>query len=78
MGFISKTYKIVINHLFMMNKNKSHAEKNKPLHIFTHPWSLRSGGVKIWRGLFFLNNVNIRNNDFITILGPVKPKYHGI
>ena len=31
----------------------------------------RSGGVKIWGGLFFLNNVKIENNDFITILGSV-------
>ena len=34
-GFTSKTNKSVINHIFMIEKNKSHTEKNKPLSIFS-------------------------------------------
>ena len=59
-GFISKTYKILINHIFMM-KNIQNP------HIFTPPRPQGCGGVKIW-GLLSFGNYKIKNNDFIAIL----------
>ena len=43
---LEKTYKIVINRIFMI-KNMSDINKNKPPHIFTPPRPLGSGGVKM-------------------------------
>ena len=67
-GSTSKTSKIMINHIFMMNQGWRISGKNNKPHIFTPPRPLGSGGVKIWGLLFFLNNVKIENNDFIIIL----------
>ena len=56
---------------YLKNCDKSHIKKNNKPHIFTPPWPLGSGGVKIW---FFVFKYKIGNNDFTTILGSVNVK----
>ena len=67
---LTKMYKSVINHIFMINK----ITKKQKSPFFAPPRSLRSGGAKKWGLLFFFKKYKIENNGFITILGSVGNK----
>ena len=64
---LSKMYKSVINHIFMINK----ITKKQKSPFFTE---LLRGGAKKWGLLFFFEKYKIENNGFITILGSVGNK----
>ena len=74
---LAKTYKIVINRIFMM-KNVSDIQKNKTPHIFTPPRPLGSGGVKIWGVLFFFKYRSNWTQRFYHNLRVCKPKCHDV
>ena len=67
---LAKTYKSVMNHIFMMNKI---IKKKQTFPFFAPPRRLRSGGAKMGM-FFFLNKYKIKYSDFITILGSVGTK----